>query len=76
MSGEAWAGESAQHADTRPVEWTSQRKAFGKPLNSQAVVRGKLAGIISEADARDLFKMYAIQQHITIHLDSTVIQLL
>ncbi|PWO01430.1 acyl-CoA dehydrogenase NM domain-like protein [Tilletiopsis washingtonensis] len=33
------------------MKWTSQRKAFGKPLNSQAVVRGKLAGIISEAEA-------------------------
>lgn len=52
------SGARARHVATHfadavrhPAEWTSQRKAFGKPLNSQAVVRAKLAGIISEAEA-------------------------
>lgn len=31
--------------------WTNQRKAFGKPLHGQAVVRQKLADIISQAEA-------------------------
>jgi hypothetical protein len=31
--------------------WTSQRKAFGKPLNSQAVIRSKLAGMIARAES-------------------------
>lgn len=31
--------------------WTSQRKAFGRPLTSQAVVREKLAGCLSEVEA-------------------------
>jgi alkylation response protein AidB-like acyl-CoA dehydrogenase len=33
------------------LQWTSQRKAFGKPLNSQAVIRNKIAGMISRAES-------------------------
>ncbi|KAN0113423.1 Acyl-CoA dehydrogenase/oxidase, N-terminal and middle domain containing protein [Russula decolorans] len=33
------------------LKWVSQRKAFGKPLSSQAVVRAKLAAIIARAEA-------------------------
>ncbi|PSR72940.1 hypothetical protein PHLCEN_2v11177 [Hermanssonia centrifuga] len=31
--------------------WTNQRKAFGKPLNSQAVIRSKLAAMIARAES-------------------------
>ncbi|KAJ7475782.1 peroxisomal acyl-CoA-dehydrogenase [Mycena latifolia] len=31
--------------------WTAQRKAFGKPLNSLAVIRSKLAAMISRAES-------------------------
>ncbi|KAH9957398.1 acyl-CoA dehydrogenase NM domain-like protein [Russula dissimulans] len=33
------------------LKWVSQRKAFGKPLSSQAVIRAKLAGMIARAEA-------------------------
>jgi alkylation response protein AidB-like acyl-CoA dehydrogenase len=33
------------------MKWTNQRKAFGKPLNSQAVVRHKLADMIARTEA-------------------------
>lgn len=33
------------------MKWTHQRKAFGKPLNSQAVVRAKLAGMIARTES-------------------------
>ncbi len=33
------------------LKWVSQRKAFGKPLSSQAVVRSKLALMIARAEA-------------------------
>ncbi|KAF8629594.1 hypothetical protein AX15_003340 [Amanita polypyramis BW_CC] len=33
------------------LKWTSQRKAFGKPLNSQAVIRSKLASMIQRIEA-------------------------
>ncbi|KAI9463350.1 acyl-CoA dehydrogenase/oxidase [Lactarius psammicola] len=33
------------------LKWVSQRKAFGKPLSSQAVVRSKLAQMIARAEA-------------------------
>jgi hypothetical protein len=33
------------------LKWVSQRKAFGKPLSSQAVVRAKLAAMIARAEA-------------------------
>ncbi|KAF4597133.1 hypothetical protein EYR40_007584 [Pleurotus pulmonarius] len=33
------------------LKWTSQRKAFGKPLNSQAVIRSKLAAMIQRTES-------------------------
>lgn len=33
------------------LKWTQQRVAFGKPLHSQAVIRAKLAGMMSRAEA-------------------------
>ncbi|KAH6908981.1 acyl-CoA dehydrogenase [Coprinopsis sp. MPI-PUGE-AT-0042] len=33
------------------LKWTTQRKVFGKPLHSQAVIRSKLAAMISRAEA-------------------------
>ncbi|CCL98179.1 uncharacterized protein FIBRA_00173 [Fibroporia radiculosa] len=33
------------------MKWTTQRKAFGKPLNSQAVVRSKLAAMIARVES-------------------------
>jgi len=33
------------------LRWVSQRKAFGKPLHSQAVVRSKIAGMISRTES-------------------------
>ncbi len=31
--------------------WTNQRKAFGKPLHSQAVIRNKLAAMIARVES-------------------------
>jgi len=33
------------------LKWTTQRKVFGKPLHSQAVIRSKLAGMIARAES-------------------------
>ncbi|KAF9450325.1 acyl-CoA dehydrogenase [Macrolepiota fuliginosa MF-IS2] len=33
------------------LKWTSQRKAFGKPLHSQAVIRSKLAAMIARVES-------------------------
>jgi len=33
------------------LRWTAQRKAFGKPLNSQPVVRSKIAAMIARAES-------------------------
>ncbi|KAJ7056450.1 acyl-CoA dehydrogenase [Mycena amicta] len=33
------------------LKWTTQRKVFGKPLVSQAVIRSKLAGMISRVES-------------------------
>ncbi|KAF9223837.1 acyl-CoA dehydrogenase NM domain-like protein [Gyrodon lividus] len=33
------------------LKWTNQRKAFGKPLISQPVIRSKIAGMISRAES-------------------------
>lgn len=33
------------------LKWTSQRKAFGKALNSQAVIRSKLAAMIARVES-------------------------
>lgn len=35
----------------RCLKWINQRKAFGKPLANQAVVRAKVAAMISRAEA-------------------------
>jgi alkylation response protein AidB-like acyl-CoA dehydrogenase/predicted heme/steroid binding protein len=33
------------------LKWTAQRKAFGKPLHSQAVIRSKLAAMMSRVES-------------------------
>ncbi|KAJ7903585.1 peroxisomal acyl-CoA-dehydrogenase [Mycena olivaceomarginata] len=33
------------------LKWSAQRKAFGKPLNSLAIIRAKLAAMISHAES-------------------------
>lgn len=33
------------------LKWTTQRKAFGKPLHSQAIIRSKLAAMISRVES-------------------------
>ncbi|KAH8099997.1 acyl-CoA dehydrogenase [Cristinia sonorae] len=33
------------------LKWSNQRKAFGKPLNSQAVIRAKIAEMIARAES-------------------------
>jgi len=33
------------------LKWSAQRKAFGKPLNSLAIIRAKLAAMISRAES-------------------------
>ena len=33
------------------LKWVSQRKAFGKPLASQAVVRSKIAAMIARVES-------------------------
>ncbi|KAJ7593030.1 peroxisomal acyl-CoA-dehydrogenase [Mycena floridula] len=53
---ERWVMCSASARSQRAIveeclKWTSQRKAFGKPLNSQAVIRAKLAGMISRTES-------------------------
>lgn len=40
------------------IRWTVQRKVFGKPLHSQAVIRAKLAGMISRVES--MFRIYSI----------------
>ncbi|KDR76302.1 hypothetical protein GALMADRAFT_225991 [Galerina marginata CBS 339.88] len=49
---ERWVMCCASARSQRSVsEWISQRKVFGKPLHSQAVIRAKLAGMISRAES-------------------------
>lgn len=53
---ERWAmSTTSVHGQRTVVEeclkWISQRKAFGKPLASQAVIRSKLAAMISRVEA-------------------------
>ena len=38
--------------DYHLFRWITQRKVFGKPLHSQAVIRAKIAGMISRAEGR------------------------
>ena len=33
------------------LKWVNQRKAFGKPLHSQAVIRSKLAAMIARVES-------------------------
>ena len=35
----------------RDVRWTTQRQVFGKALNSQAVIRSKLAAMVSRVES-------------------------
>lgn len=37
--------------DNPSGRWVTQRKAFGKPLSSQAVVRSKLAAMIARVES-------------------------
>ncbi|KAI0078779.1 acyl-CoA dehydrogenase NM domain-like protein [Panus rudis PR-1116 ss-1] len=45
------AAQAQRMALEECLKWTNQRKAFGKPLNSQAVVRAKIAGMISRVES-------------------------
>jgi len=49
--------------------WTSQRKAFGKPLHSQAVIRSKLAAMISRVESTQSWL-----ENITYQMNHMVIQ--
>ncbi|KAL0954473.1 hypothetical protein HGRIS_003443 [Hohenbuehelia grisea] len=53
---ERWAMCCASARSQRSIveeclKWTAQRKAFGKPLNSQAVIRSKLAQMIARTES-------------------------
>ncbi|KAF9532531.1 acyl-CoA dehydrogenase [Crepidotus variabilis] len=53
---ERWGMTTAAIANQRFIveeclKWVSQRKVFGKPLHSQAVIRSKLAAMISRVEA-------------------------
>ncbi|KAG7089734.1 hypothetical protein E1B28_011388 [Marasmius oreades] len=53
---ERWVMCSASARSQRSIieeclKWASQRKAFGKPLTSQAVIRAKLAAMIARAES-------------------------
>lgn len=37
--------------DSLPPRWANQRQVFGKPLHSQAVIRAKLAAMISRVES-------------------------
>lgn len=45
------SARSQRHIVERCLKWVNQRKAFGKPLASQPVVRAKIAAMISRAEA-------------------------
>ena len=42
---------AAAYADNGLVRWVNQRKAFGRPLHSLAVIRSKLANMISRSES-------------------------
>jgi alkylation response protein AidB-like acyl-CoA dehydrogenase len=42
------------------LKWSNQRVAFGKPLNSQAVIRHKLADMISRVEVGMSIRLAAI----------------
>ncbi|KAF8962786.1 peroxisomal acyl-CoA-dehydrogenase [Flammula alnicola] len=49
---ERWVMCCASARSQRGIsEWTTQRKVFGKPLHAQAVIRAKIAGMISRAES-------------------------
>ena len=45
------SASSQRHIVECCLKWINQRKAFGKPLANQPVVRAKIAGMISRAEA-------------------------
>ena len=45
------SARSQRYIIERCLKWINQRKAFGKPLASQPVVRAKIAAMISRAEA-------------------------
>lgn len=45
------SARSQRHIIESCLKWINQRKAFGKPLANQPVVRAKIAGMISRAEA-------------------------
>lgn len=49
--------------------WVSQRKVFGKPLHSQAVIRNKLAAMISRVES-----VQSWLENITYQMNNMVIQ--
>ncbi|TCD69249.1 hypothetical protein EIP91_008352 [Steccherinum ochraceum] len=50
--GMACAGAATQRMIVEEcLKWSTQRVAFGKPLNSQAVIRSKLADMIAKAES-------------------------
>lgn len=51
MSAQNAKQATCGHALTDSDRWACQRKAFGKPLTSQPVVRYKLANMIAKVEA-------------------------
>ena len=45
------SARSQRHIIENCLKWINQRKAFGKPLANQPVVRAKIASMISRAEA-------------------------
>ncbi|KAF9038966.1 peroxisomal acyl-CoA-dehydrogenase [Hymenopellis radicata] len=45
------SARSQRSATEACLQWTSQRKAFGKPLNAQAVIRNRIAAMISRCES-------------------------
>jgi len=45
------SARSQRHIIESSLKWINQRKAFGKSLANQPVVRAKIAGMISRAEA-------------------------
>ena len=45
------SARSQRHIIESCLKWINQRKAFGKPLANQPVVRAKVAAMISRAEA-------------------------
>jgi alkylation response protein AidB-like acyl-CoA dehydrogenase len=45
------SARSQRHIIEECMKWITQRKAFGKPLSNQAVVRSKIAAMIARAES-------------------------